>query len=62
MTLATLTAAELDTAIVENRAQQKLLEGRRDRANVRTLRNLKAAMAELIAERNRRDDMQQLPL
>ena len=59
---ATLTEADLDARIARNREQQAMaVAGGRSAAAKRVLAMLKQEMAQLIAERNWRADMQVLP-
>ena len=52
---------ELDAAITLNQSQQLAMAKDRSDAGRRVLAQLKRRMAELVAERNARADMQQLP-
>lgn len=58
---ALLSEAQLETRIAGNQSQQSVLEKLRTRAVQYQLTQLKRACAELIAERNLRADMQEIP-
>lgn len=58
---ASLTAVQLETRIAGNLSQQQALEKLRTQAAKYQLTQLKRTMADLVAERNSRADMQTLP-
>ena len=58
---ALLSDAQLAARIHQNLIDQGVMERQRNAASKRVLAQLKRTMVELVAERNARADMQQLP-